>query len=357
MYLLYLRRSLRHISGSWPLLRALLLALCRSQDALASLPGDKQERAAARVQILFTAYISHWKANSIMGEKDQREYEQLTHGLLQHLGASRSPAALPGDRAPQEDPEAGKPHAQDRSGNGGWRYQLMASWCLMHLIHTPVSHHSPHSFPQPPPPPPPLPSAPTLTPALAPKPALEPVPPVAVWNWFGSCLSEGDGQPLQRLALGALARLLVAPGSPGGGIGAEVSSVLSAPGFLRALFVALGHNHAQQATEGGGAAGREQWSLGVKEVLADVGRGDRGLLFPRQRFTTRSRLFWARNARLVQSLLLALAPGWGGVTVSTAAATLLQGVASAKPTAAHEDKRSFDCAAAEVGAGLAAATV
>lgn len=96
--------------------------------------------------------------------------------------------------------------------------------------------------------------------------------PVAVWRWFIECLSEGDGQPLQRLALGALTRLLSSadPSSPYGG---EVSALLSSKAFLGPFFLALAYNHRKQATEGG-LAGTEQWSVGVKEVMQDVGRGD-----------------------------------------------------------------------------------
>lgn len=93
---------------------------------------------------------------------------------------------------------------------------------------------------------------------------------MAVWRWFARCLSAGDGQPLQRLALGALKRLLSTadPTSPGG---SEVSALLRSKDFLRALLLALAYNHRKQATEGG-SAGAEQWSLGVKEVLRDSAR-------------------------------------------------------------------------------------
>ncbi len=149
--------------------------------------------------------------------KDREEYHTLLNGLLERL------AALGGST-----PATG----------GGWRYQLLASWCLMHLIRPSVS------------------------------------PPIAVWQHFTACLSEGDGQPLQRLALGALKRLLSSadPASPQRN---EVSELLSSKAFLEPFFLALAFNHQKQATEGGLAGGeKDQWSLGVKEVLQDSGRGD-----------------------------------------------------------------------------------
>ncbi|CAM9175751.1 unnamed protein product [Choristocarpus tenellus] len=86
MYLLFQKRSLRHVAGKWPLLRSLLCALCNSQAALGHLPTDKQEKAAARVQILFASYVASWRANPIRRVEDQKEYEQLMLWLLDHLG-------------------------------------------------------------------------------------------------------------------------------------------------------------------------------------------------------------------------------------------------------------------------------
>ena len=68
-YLLHQRRSMRHIASKWSLSRALLLALCDSQPVLARLPTDKQEKAAARVSILFTTYVSCWRANALVTDE------------------------------------------------------------------------------------------------------------------------------------------------------------------------------------------------------------------------------------------------------------------------------------------------
>ena len=159
---------------------------------------------------------SHWCAVYLPASKDRKEYNALLDGLLERLASFRGSA-----------PSAG----------GGWRYQLLASWCLMHLIRPTVR------------------------------------PPIAVWHYYTECLSEGDGQPLQRLALGALKRLLlgsVDPAAPGTD---EVSELLSSKAFLHPFLRALAYNHQKQATEGG-LAGGDQWSLGVREVLQDSGRGD-----------------------------------------------------------------------------------
>lgn len=68
-YLIHQRRSMRHIASKWSHSRALLLALCDSQSVLARLPNDKQEKAAARVSILFTTYVSYWRANAVVTDE------------------------------------------------------------------------------------------------------------------------------------------------------------------------------------------------------------------------------------------------------------------------------------------------
>eukprot|EP00752_Nemacystus_decipiens_P011025 g9797.t1 len=295
LYLLHQTRSMRHVVSKWSLSRSLLLALCDSQSVLARLPADKQEKAAARVTILFNTYVSYWRSNPVETDEDRTEYNALLNGLLERLASFRGSA-----------PSAG----------GGWRYQLLASWCLMHLIRPNVR------------------------------------PPIAVWHYYTECLSEGDGQPLQRLALGALKRLLLSsadpadPAAPGAG---EVSELLRSKAFLHAFFVALAHNHQKQATEGG-LAGGDQWSLGVREVLQDSGRGDTRELFPRLRFAARSQLFWARNASLVSAVVSAV----GEESRAGCIRVLLEKAKAEQAIAAHEDKRSFDCAAAEVAAGALA---
>ncbi|CAM9110826.1 unnamed protein product [Ectocarpus sp. 4 AP-2014] len=291
-YLLHQNRSMRHVVSKLGLSRSLLLALCDSQSVLARLPTDKQEKAAARVTILFTTYVSYWGSNPLVTEDDRSEYDALLSGLLQRLAALNGSA-----------PAAG----------GGWRYQLLASWCLMHLIRPTVQ------------------------------------PPLVVWHYYSECLSTGgDGQPLQRLALGALKRLLAVfdPALPGAG---DVSRLLSSKAFLHAFLPALAYNHQKQATEGGPTGG-EQWSLGVKEILRDAGRGDTRELFPRLRFAARSPLFWARNASLVSAVVSAV----GDEGRAGCIRILLEEATAAKAETAHEDKRSFDCAAAEVAAGVLA---
>lgn len=104
-----------------------------------------------------------------------------------------------------------------------------------------------------------------------------PPTPMPMWRWFADCLSSGDGQPLQKLAIGALSRLLSSADLEAMGAG-EVSEMLRSRVFLRPFFRALAYNHKKQATEGGDSAGAEQWSLGVKEILQDAGRGDRELV-------------------------------------------------------------------------------
>lgn len=75
--------------------------------------------------------------------------------------------------------------------------------------------------------------------------------------------------------------------------------------------------------------------------------------FPRLRFEARSALFWARNARLVSAVVSAVREERRGECIRI----LLEEATAAQADAAHEDKRSFDCATAEMGAGVVAVLV
>lgn len=72
--------------------------------------------------------------------------------------------------------------------------------------------------------------------------------------------------------------------------------------------------------------------------------------FPRLRFAARSPLFWARNASLVSAVVDAASDDGRADCIRI----LLEEATAAKAVVAHEDKRSFDCAAAEVAAGVLA---
>ena len=70
----------------------------------------------------------------------------------------------------------------------------------------------------------------------------------------------GDGQPLQRLCLGGISRLLACYTSAAA-IPEDVRGLLLQPAFLRSFCRAIALHHRREATEGGQSHG-EQWSLG-----------------------------------------------------------------------------------------------
>lgn len=61
-------------------------------------------------------------------------------------------------------------------------------------------------------------------------------------------------------------------------------------------------------------------------------------------------MFWARNASLVSAVVSAV----GDESRAGCIRVLLEKAKAEQAVAAHEDKRSFDCAAAEVAAGVLA---
>lgn len=88
LYLLHQTRSMRHVVSRWSLSRSLLLALCDSQSVLARLPADKQEKAAARVTILFNAYVSYWRSNPLVTDEVRSFFVFFNISALCALGTT-----------------------------------------------------------------------------------------------------------------------------------------------------------------------------------------------------------------------------------------------------------------------------
>jgi hypothetical protein len=194
---------MKRITSQWSLLSSFILGLCSSASVLAALPSEHHEKLAARLQLLLTRYLSMWKALPLQGTADSATHAQLCTALLSMLTSTTTTASTA--TATSSSAMAVSSESDDGSSNNGsstgsvngsvngslngsggaspaaappmhWRYVLMTSWCLMHLLRPGMSNGQ--------------------------------GPSVGIWQWFIRGLDCGDGQPLQRLCLGAIARLL-----------------------------------------------------------------------------------------------------------------------------------------------------
>ena len=188
------RAAMKRITSQWSLLSSFILGLCSSASVLAALPSEHHEKLAARLQLLLTRYLSMWKALPLQGATDSATHAQLCSALLSMLTSTPTTATTAttattsssSSSAMAVSDETSNASSSNGLSNGSagasqaapmhWRYVLMTSWCLMHLLRPGMCNGR--------------------------------GPTVGTWQWFIRGLDCGDGQPLQRLCLGALARLL-----------------------------------------------------------------------------------------------------------------------------------------------------
>jgi hypothetical protein len=187
---------MKRITSQWSLLSSFILGLCSSASVLAALPSEHHEKLAARLQLLLTRYLSMWKALPLQGATDSAMHAQLCSALLSMLttttttATSTATTTTSSAMAVSSESDNGSSSSgllnSLLNGSGGaspaaaapmhWRYVLMTSWCLMHLLRPGMANGR--------------------------------GPSAGIWQWFIRGLDCGDGQPLQRLCLGAIARLL-----------------------------------------------------------------------------------------------------------------------------------------------------
>ncbi|KAG5177989.1 hypothetical protein JKP88DRAFT_330915 [Tribonema minus] len=330
IYLMHSRPAMKRIVAKWPLLRDLLLGLCTSAAALRALPPDHHEKFAARIQILLASYISVWRALPVHDAADAAAHAELFRELFSML-QSADTAAGAGSNGGDGGGAAGGSGGAAGGGSGGSSGRARA-----------LALHAPDGVM-----------------------AGGAGPPLEAWQWFVAGLGCGDGQPLQRLCLGALARLvacqpvvrqqlqrlclgaLVRLVACQPVVSEDVAALLCSQRFQSDLFRALALHHRKTGGDGGGgaatSAAAEQWSLGVQDVLNDAARGDRAV-FPRTRLGCSSNVLRSRNARLVA----ALAAAARAQRFLPPLAALVPGALAEVP---QEDRRAFWCAAAEIFAG------
>jgi len=281
-YILRQGGAMRQISSRWYLTVAFLKAMSGSWEMVAALEKDKQETMSARLFNLNMRYVSTWQAVDIRSKKRRQEYQELVEHLLAHL-----------------QPLDGSPSVLH------WRYQLLVSWQVLHLLRPDVDR------------------------------------PESVWRWFLHALKSGDGQPLQKLALAGLFRLtsfqlpplppnsmvtspreedFVVLQSPvdqlvqdeeeetSGVITSDVADALCDPRLLKTLCLALAHDHAQigEAAQGG-LRSAALWSVGVEDLIADANK-KKGPTIPFTRSALMSRTFTTRHAQLIRQLLRCVGP-------------------------------------------------
>jgi hypothetical protein len=158
-FLLRQKPTIRMVSSSWPLTRQIIEAMAVTSRMVASLPLDKQNTMSERLSRLTLGFMEVWIGHDIKSERRRREWQQLMDSLLTMIQQQ----ALPPPPTQQPSQPATAMH---------WRYRLLIQWLLLTLARPDAER------------------------------------PPALWQSLLDGLKSGDGQPLQKLCLGGLFRLL-----------------------------------------------------------------------------------------------------------------------------------------------------
>ena len=173
-----------------------------------------------------------------------------------------------------------------------------------------------------------------------------------IWSMCFSIIEEEVGQPLQRVIIGLLGKLVSLSNllSKKSLKCPELCTVMSNEKFCHAFSNALVFDHREDTSVSGGHAA--QWSTGIEEIIRDATYNLAGrMLFPFNRISIKSVTFKIQHSQLIEGILLAI----GNDNVKVTCIFLLDKARELVSSPPSEDQRNQQCTAAEIFAGCAKA--
>jgi len=182
-----------------------------------------------------------------------------------------------------------------------------------------------------------------------------------IWNTCFELICTEIGQPLQRVSLGLLGRLVTLALNDQTNLQPSITETTSLKtahvsllrqkvqddGFCRGLINALVYDHKEDTSVGAGH--HAQWSFGVRDVLKDsTSNIAPRILFPFQRVNRFSSTFKLQHAQLIHSMLFLV----GRKDALEAARHLLALSKKLTLSPPSEDQRNQLCTSAEIFAGV-----
>jgi len=284
--------------------------LCGTQKLFKLLPAEEVPKVVTYINSIFLTFRSKIFSLPRNTKAEQTTHESCLEFLLNTLQLQEGNN---GAENSGKDNDAGAMH---------WRDRLVAAWFILQLIDEQdfLAHD-------------------TMS---------------QVWLTCFKLIEEEQGQPLQRVSLGLLGRLVTFATS--GPLKCSDLSALQAmtvnEKFLRAFGNALVFDHKEDHSVGGGHSA--QWSSGVEEIIRDATANvAQRTLFPNSRTGLKSRTFKLNHSQLIEGILLAV-----GHDSAKATSNLLlefgKELAGAPPS---EDQRNQQVTAAEIFGGVARALI
>jgi hypothetical protein len=169
--------------------------------------------------------------------------------------------------------------------------------------------------------------------------------PAKLWKTCFQIIEQEYGQPLQRVAVGLLGRLIMlTKDEPGRQM---LRDQMVTKSFCKFFGNALVYDHKEDSSVGGGHDA--QWATGVADMIRDSARNIAPRsLFPFQRTNQSSGTFKVSHAQMVEQILL----GLNQEDATVAARYLLSFSREMAASPPSEDQRNQQCTSAEIFAGI-----
>jgi len=297
----------------------LVKSVCGTQRLLTLLPPEDVAKVVYYVNSIFLLFRSRNFSLIRVSKADQLAHESSLEFLIDMLQDGPKFVTAPDEKSGEEagDADAGEMH---------WRDRLVASWFLLQFVDEK--------------------DLVTTKPQLMSK----------VWTTCFTLIKEEVGQPIQRVSLGLLGRLVslaLVDMSQSESIGAGQPDLCLLQDFFtseqacKALGNALVYDHREDTSVGGGHGA--QWSSGVQEIIRDATANLASrTLFPFQRVSVKTSIYKLQHSQLLCSALLAIGYENAKIAVGYLLAQAKELVASPP----SEDQRNQQCTAAEIFGGV-----
>lgn len=297
--ILSLTRSVRQILGSWKMRLRFVQTVCGTEYLISLLPAEEMQKIIHYLQAVFSPFRTSYYVQP-RTSSDDKEYRESCLSLVLDILSEK--------KVDSDSDTIEKKGAH-------WRKLLMASWFLLVFIDE-EDVTNPES---------------TLT--------------QRAWSTCFRVLENEAGQPLQRVALGVLGKMVSLLNKAEDA--AALQGQMLTESFCKVLGKALVYDHKEDTSVGSGH--EAQWSSGVENIIRDASRHIAPrTLFPFQRTSQSLGSFKVSHSQLLEMILARM-----NHDVARAAGRNLlafsRECAGAPPS---EDQRNQQVTSAEIFAGV-----
>ena len=291
-------RAIRQILGSWKMRYRFVKTVCGTDALISLIPTEEVQKIVHYLQAVFSPFQSSVYVLPLTSRVDRFNHDQCISLTLEILGERKVDV--------EDDVDSTEKNASH------WRKQLLACWFLLAFIDEKVASVSPLW--------------------------------TEIWSTCFRLIENNMGQPLQRVALGLLGKLISLSNS---GSNVILSERMKSVAFCKVLCHALVFDHREDTSVGGGHDA--QWSTGVENIIRDSSRHVAPrTLFPFHRTSQSMGSFKVAHCQLLETVLSVLSDEEALLACDNLKSFSIE-LAASPPS---EDQRNQQITSAEIYAGL-----